>query len=105
MVQAAAPARLIEGGLPTERLVANVLVAKYADHVPLYRQAQGFARQGIELDRVLGDAEIEILAEGVRLDHVGEAAMGGADEREFHRHGTTTAERRHFTLLQGAQQL
>lgn len=51
VVQAAAPARLIEGGLPTERLVANVLVAKYADHVPLYRQAQGFARQGIELDR------------------------------------------------------
>lgn len=51
VLQAAAPARLIEGGLPTERLVANVLVAKYADHVPLYRQAQGFTRQGIEIDR------------------------------------------------------
>lgn len=51
VLQAAAPARLIEGGLPTERLVANVLVAKYADHVPLYRQAQGFARQGIGIDR------------------------------------------------------
>lgn len=51
VVQSPAPARLIEGGLPTERLVANVLVAKYADHVPLYRQAQGFARQGIEIDR------------------------------------------------------
>ena len=37
VVQAAAPAHLIEGGLPTERLVAQVLVAKYADHCPLYR--------------------------------------------------------------------
>ena len=36
--------RLIEGGLPTERLVAQVLVEKYADHCPLYRQVQGFAR-------------------------------------------------------------
>jgi transposase len=51
VVQATAPARLIEGGLPTERLVANVLVNKYADHTPLYRQAQGLARQGIEIDR------------------------------------------------------
>ncbi|ASG24356.1 IS66 family transposase [Nitrospirillum viridazoti] len=52
VVQAPAPARLIEGGLPTERLVAAVLVTKYADHVPLYRQAQGFARQGIVIDRL-----------------------------------------------------
>ena len=51
VVQAPAPARLIEGGLPTERLVAQVLVAKYADHTPLYRQAQGLARQGITIDR------------------------------------------------------
>ena len=51
VVQAPAPARLIEGGLPTERLVANVLVGKYADHVPLYRQVQGLARQGIAVER------------------------------------------------------
>jgi transposase len=51
VVQAPAPPRLIEGGLPTERLVAQVLVDKYADHCPLYRQVQGFARHGIELDR------------------------------------------------------
>jgi transposase len=51
IVQAPATPRLIEGGLPTERLVAQVLVDKYADHVPLYRQVQGFARQGVELDR------------------------------------------------------
>ena len=51
VVQAAAPERLIESGLPTEALVAQVLVAKYADHLPLYRQAQIWARQGIEIDR------------------------------------------------------
>jgi transposase len=51
VVQAPAPARLIEGGLPTEATVAQVLVSKYADHLPLYRQAQIYARQGISLDR------------------------------------------------------
>ncbi len=51
VVQAPAPGRLIEGGLPTEATVAQVLVAKYADHLPLYRQAQIYARQGIALDR------------------------------------------------------
>src|SRR5579863_7576475 len=51
VLQAAAPARLIDGGLPTDATVAQVLVAKYADHLPLYRQAQIYARQGIALDR------------------------------------------------------
>ena len=51
VVQAPAPERLIENGMPTEALVAHVLVAKYADHMPLYRQAQIYARQGITLDR------------------------------------------------------
>src|SRR6266545_3724528 len=51
VVQAPALERLIENGIPTETLVAHVLVAKYADHTPLYRQAQIYARQGITLDR------------------------------------------------------
>lgn len=51
VVQAPAPARLIQAGLPTETMVAHVLVAKYADHLPLYRQAQIMSRQGIDLDR------------------------------------------------------
>jgi transposase len=51
VVQASAPARLIEGGLPTDATVAQVLVSKYADHLPLYRQAQIYARQGVNLDR------------------------------------------------------
>ena len=51
VVQAPAPARLVEGGMPTEAAVAHVAVARYADHTPLYRQAQGLARQGIEIGR------------------------------------------------------
>ena len=51
VVQAPAPARLIEGGIPTEATVAQVLVSKYADHLPLYRQAQIYERQGVSLDR------------------------------------------------------
>jgi len=43
--------RLIEGGLPSGATVAQVLVSKYADHLPLYRQSQIYARQGIDLDR------------------------------------------------------
>ena len=51
VVESPAPARLIEGGLPTEATVAHVLVSKYADHLPLYRQAQIYERQGVRLDR------------------------------------------------------
>jgi transposase len=51
VAQAPAQERLIEGGVPTEALVAHVVVSKYADHLPLYRQAQIYARQGVDLDR------------------------------------------------------
>jgi transposase len=51
VVQAPAPGHVVEGGLPTEALIAQVAVGKYADHCPLYRQAGIYARQGIDLDR------------------------------------------------------
>lgn len=51
VVQAPAPERLIPGGLPTEATVAHVLVSRYADHLPLYRQSQILARQGIGIGR------------------------------------------------------
>jgi transposase len=51
IVQHAAPPRLIEGGIPTEAMVAHVAIGRYADHQPLYRQAQIMARQGVLLDR------------------------------------------------------
>ena len=51
IVQAPAPAHRIPGGMSTEATVAHVIVSKYADHLPLYRQAQIYSRQGINLDR------------------------------------------------------
>lgn len=51
VIQAPAPAHLIEGGLPTEAMIAQVLVSKYADHLPLYRQSQILARSGVDLHR------------------------------------------------------
>ena len=51
VVQAAASARLVEGGLPTEGTLAQVLVSKYADHLPLYRLSQIYARSGVKLHR------------------------------------------------------
>jgi hypothetical protein len=50
-VQEVAPPRLIEGGIPTEAMVAHVATARFADHQPLYRQAQMMARQDVILDR------------------------------------------------------
>ena len=51
ITQAPAPTHIIAGGMPTEATLAHVLVSKYADHLPLYRQAQIYSRQGIDLDR------------------------------------------------------
>ena len=51
IVQAAAPSRPIERGVAGPGLLAHVLVSKYADHLPLYRQSEIYARQGIELGR------------------------------------------------------
>jgi transposase len=51
MMQEPAPPRLIQGGIPTEAMVAHVLVARYADHLPLYRQAQILQRQGVIVER------------------------------------------------------
>ena len=51
IVQAPAPVRPIERGLAGPGLLAHVLVAKYADHLPLYRQSAIYAREGVELSR------------------------------------------------------
>ncbi len=50
-VQAPLPSRPIERGRPGPGLLAHVLVSKYADHLPLYRQSQIFERDGLDLDR------------------------------------------------------
>jgi len=51
VVEASAPSRTIERGLAGPGLLAHVLVAKYADHCPLYRQSEIYAREGVDLDR------------------------------------------------------
>ncbi len=51
IVQAEAPSRPITRGIAGPGLLAHVLVSKYADHLPLYRQAEIYARDGVELDR------------------------------------------------------
>lgn len=51
VVVAEAPARPIDGGMATEALIAHVLISKFCDSLPLYRQSQMLARQGIAIDR------------------------------------------------------
>jgi hypothetical protein len=51
IVQAPAPNRPIDRGLAGPGLLAHVLISKYADHLPLYRQAEIYQREGVELDR------------------------------------------------------
>ena len=51
IVQAPAPSRPIDRGLAGPGLLAHVLVSKYADHQPLYRQSEIYAREGVDLDR------------------------------------------------------
>jgi transposase len=51
VVQAPAPPRPVEGGLPTAALLVHVAVSKFAWHLPLHRQTQMLAGQGVHLDR------------------------------------------------------
>ena len=51
LIQAPVPACVIDKGIPTAGLLARVLVSKYADHAPLYRQEQMFARSGLAIPR------------------------------------------------------
>lgn len=84
--QAALPSRPIERGRPGPGLLAHVLVSKYADHLPLYRQSQIYARQGVALERsTLADwvgksaALLEPLAEAIGR-HVCAGAAIHADD-------------------------
>ena len=74
VIQAPAPAHIIEGGIPTEALLAMIAVSKYADGLPLYRQEAIYARDRVELDRSLMAQwmgrlgfELELLSEHVLL--------------------------------------
>ena len=51
LTQAPVPAQIIDKGIPTSGLLAQVLVAKYSDHLPLYRQETIFGRSGFAIPR------------------------------------------------------
>lgn len=53
MVQRPMPSLPVERGRPTAGLLAHILVSKYCDHTPLYRQAGIYAREGVDLDRAV----------------------------------------------------
>ncbi|MBB6147366.1 transposase [Silvibacterium bohemicum] len=86
IVQAPAPSRPIERGLAGPGLLAHVLVSKYADHMPLYRQSEIYSREGVDLDRstLAGwvGAASELLAPLVDAvhDHVMAASKLHADD-------------------------
>ena len=86
VIQALAPARIIEGGLPTERLLAYIAVSKYGDGLPLYRQEAIYLRDGVEISRNLMAQwmghlgfELQICADYI-LERVKEGERVFADE-------------------------
>lgn len=86
VIQALAPAHIIESGLPTERLLAYIAVSKYADGLPLYRQEAIYLRDGVEMSRNLMAQwmghlgfELQICADYI-LERVKEGERVFADE-------------------------
>ena len=60
------PKQIHDGGKPTEGLIAQVSVAKYADHLPLYRQEEIYARQGVEVPRSSMGRWLSLSAEAIK---------------------------------------
>ena len=86
VIQALAPAHIVESGLPTERLLAYIAVSKYADGLPLYRQEAIYLRDGVEVSRSLMAQwmghlgfELQICADYI-LERVKEGERVFADE-------------------------
>lgn len=86
IVQAAAPSRPIERGLPGPGLQAHVLMAKYCDHQPLYRQSDIYARDGVFLSRST-------------LWPTGWARLGRSCARWWRRSGATCWQAARFTPM------
>lgn len=78
VVQANAPSRPIERSYAGPGLLAHVIVSKYCDHLPLYRQSQIYARAGLELDRATMAEWVGLLAKLVEplVEALGDYAMG-----------------------------
>lgn len=82
-VRAEMPSLPIERGKPGPGLIAHVLIAKYCDHLPLYRQSEIYAREGVDLSR----------SNHGRLDrqgkHIAGAAAGEASRACVRRQSTS----------------
>jgi hypothetical protein len=80
MVQAPMPSLPIPRGQAGPGLLAHVAIAKYCDHLPLYRQAEIYARDGVALDRAVLAAWIRKIAWLVKplADRIGEHVMAGS---------------------------
>ena len=78
LIQAPVPPHVIDKGIPTAGLLAQVLVAKYLDHAPLYRQESIFARAGLALPR--STLAQWVGACGVRAAAAGRGHEGAAAE-------------------------
>lgn len=86
ITQAAMPSLPIERGRPGPALIAHVLVSKYADHLPLYRQSEIYAREGVELERSTlcdwvgrSSALLSPLVEALRKEVMGSDVLHGDD--------------------------
>ena len=104
IVPAPAPTRPIERGMAGPRLLAHVLVGKYADHLPLYWQSEIYARKDVELDRTLlaqwvGNVSalliplIDVLRSNVFVANVVHAARYADSGARAPRHGRTKTDR------------
>lgn len=74
--QVLVPAEVLDKGIPTAGLLAQVLVAKHSDHQPLYRQEASFGRAGLAIARSTLDAWIGVLADRVDYSHHPQARSG-----------------------------
>jgi transposase len=86
ITQPPTPSLPIERGLPSATLLAHVLTAKYCDHLPLYRQSEIYAREGVEINRAtmaewigMMATLVDPLAEAIR-EHVGQGVAIHADD-------------------------
>jgi transposase len=80
MAQMPMPSLPIERGRPGAGLLAHILVAKYCDHLPLYRQAGIYARDGVDLDRAVmaGWVGKSVWLSAPLVEAIGEHVMAGA---------------------------
>lgn len=92
LIQAPVPAQIIDKGIPTAGLLAQVVVAKYSDHLPLYRQERIFGRAGVEIPRSTLAQWVGIC--GVRLQPLVDALKG-----EILRHSVLHADETPVAML------